>query len=67
MNSVTYFVPLINFFKHTHMCYVKCLEKGYDLADRPSQSIKSSVNKKLVRSREDEEESTCIKFNVTIS
>lgn len=49
------------------MCYVKCLEKGYDLADRPSQSIKSSVNKKLVRSREDKEESTCIKFIVTIA
>lgn len=27
------------------MCYVKCLEKGYDLADRPSQSILSSVKK----------------------
>lgn len=49
------------------MCYVKCLEKGYDLADRPSQNIKGSVNKKLVSSREDEEESTCIKFSVTIA
>lgn len=49
------------------MCYVKCLEKGYDLADRPSQSIKGSVNKKLVRSREVKEESTCIKFIVTIA
>lgn len=49
------------------MCYVKCLEKGYDLADRPSQKKKSSVNKKLVSSREDEEDSTCIKFSVTIA
>lgn len=49
------------------MCYVKCLEKGYDLADRPSQSILSSVKKTLVRSRGDGEESTCIKFSVTIA
>lgn len=49
------------------MCYVKCLEKSYDLADRPAQSIKSLVNKKLVSSRENEEETTCIKFSVKIA